>query len=148
MRTAIRNAVIAALLVGASAASQARGPNSYELLATLPDTTAAQQETIHRIESERRSAYADLFAKQRAERERIDAEAAQKLRKALGDEGYRNYADWKLSHGHGRGHDRMHARGKRGDHPHPGRRGGPGTSGGPDMPPAFDADDSDDAPNA
>lgn len=146
MRTAIRNAVIAALLVGASAASQARGPNSYELLATLPDTTAAQQETIHRIESERRSAYADLFAKQRTERERIDAETAQKLRKALGDEGYRNYAEWKMSHG--RDHGRMHARGKRGDHPHPGMRGGPGMSGGPDMAPSADEDDIDDAPNA
>lgn len=148
MKTAIRNAVIAALLVGASAVSQARGPNSYEMLATLPDTSAAQQETIHRIENERRSAYADLFAKQRAERERIDADTAQKLRKALGDEGYRKYAEWKLSHGHGRGEGRMHARGKHGDRRHPGMRGGPGMSGGPDQAPPIDEDESDDAPKA
>jgi hypothetical protein len=145
MRTAIRSAVIAALLMGMSTLSQARGPNTYELLATLPDTTVAQQETIHRIESERRSAYAELFAKQRAEREQIDAGTAQKLRKALGDEGYRKYAEWKLSHG--RDQRRMHARGMRGDRPYPGMRGGPGMSGGPDMPEPADADDNSEGPN-
>jgi hypothetical protein len=137
MKTMIRNTVIAALLVGVSAASQARGPNSYEMLATLPGSTVEQQEAIHRIEGERRTAYTDLFAKQRAERERIDAQTSQKLRKALGEEGYRKYAEWKLAHG--RGHGRHHDRGPRGHRGHgKGRHGGP--SGEPDQPSSDDAE--------
>jgi len=144
MKNAIRNTVIIALLAGASVASQARGPDSYEALATLPDTTAAQQSDIHRIENERRTAFADLFEKQRAERDRIDEQTAQKLRKALGEEGYRKYAEWKMSHGGPRGH--MHARGRHGPKA-PGLRAGPGMSGGPDMPPVDDNDDADGEPN-
>ncbi|HOX72764.1 MAG TPA: hypothetical protein PLR28_01615 [Dokdonella sp.] len=147
MKIAIRNAVIIALLAGASVASQARGPNAYEALATLPDTTAAQQADILRIENERRSAYADLFEKRRAERDRIDEQTAQKLRKALGDEGYRKYVEWKMAHAGP--HGRMHARGKHGPR-QPGMRGGPGMSGGPELAPIDpnDDDDGDDEPNA
>lgn len=145
MKNVISHTFVFALLAGASVASQARGSGSYEALATVPDTSAAQQADIHRIENERRSAFADLFEKQRAERDRIDEQTAQKLRKALGEEGYRKYAEWKMSHAGPYG--RMHGRGRHAPKA-AGMHDGPGMSGGPQMPPIDDSDEADGEPDA
>lgn len=67
----------------------------YELLATAPGITIAQQQEIRRIESERRDAHDSLRIKQRGEHARIDEQAEQRLRHALTDDGYQRYIEWK-----------------------------------------------------
>jgi hypothetical protein len=89
-----------------------RGP-SQEQLATVPGLTTAQQDAIYRIENDRRAAHEALLAKERPAHKQIEEQATQKLRAALGDEAYANYAAWKLEHRgerrHGR-HQRMRDR--------------------------------------
>jgi hypothetical protein len=80
-----------------------------EELATMPGVTPAQQAEIRKILLQRRDAqealqhkmrdeFDALHAKERSEHERVDDQASAQLRKLLGDEGYRNYAEWTLAH--------------------------------------------------
>ena len=80
-----------------------------EELATMPGATPAQQAEIRKILIQRRNAQEDihakmreqfdaLHAKERAEHERVDEQASDQLRKLLGEEGYRAYAQWSLAH--------------------------------------------------
>lgn len=76
-----------------------------EALATIDGLGAAQQADIRKILRERRDAEDALGSRlraeretldqrERAERERIEDQATQKLRAALGEDGYRSYARW------------------------------------------------------
>ncbi|MEO7430937.1 MAG: hypothetical protein ABIR62_02710 [Dokdonella sp.] len=102
---------------------------SAEELATIPSLTSEQQVQLHTLLLERRDAHAavakrtrDLMDaqrdKDRTEHERIDEQNSGRVRKLLGDEGFRQYAQWQLDH-RGRG-----AHGGRGG-PHGGRDDGP-----------------------
>ena len=133
--------MLAALLLSGSAATavaqemppagRPHGPGmvSPELLATIPDLTTVQQADLRKLLLERRDAHEAVEAKSRAERdalrkkdraehERIDSESAERVRKMLGDDGYRRFAEWQLSH-HGPPHGP-------GDGPMRGRPPGPG----------------------
>ena len=113
--------ILAALLLSGLAATavaqgmppggQPPGPGmiSPELLATIPDLTAAQQADLRKLLLERRDAHEAaaaksraehdaLMKKDRAEHERIDNESAERARKLLGDDGYRRFAEWQLMH--------------------------------------------------
>ena len=79
-----------------------------EALATLADTSAAQQIEIRKILIQRRDAHDAaheharsemdaLRTKERGEHERIDAQSSEQLRKLLGEEGYRHFAEWQLA---------------------------------------------------
>src|SRR5262249_26999316 len=81
-----------------------RGPGapSPEALATIPDLTAALQSELRKLLIERRDEHEAAAAKSRAERdalakkdraehERIDEQSADRLRKLLGDDGYRRF---------------------------------------------------------
>lgn len=72
-------------------------------LALVPGFDAAQVKDVQRIESERRDAHDQLAIRQRGEHARIDDEADDRLRKRLGDEGWRKYLEWKLQAGGPRG---------------------------------------------
>jgi hypothetical protein len=88
---------------------------SMEELATLPALSAEQQAQLHRILVERRDAHEVLAKrsrdlldaqrdKDRNEHERIDEQGSERVRKLLGEEGFRRYAEWQLAHrGPGRG---------------------------------------------
>jgi hypothetical protein len=89
------------------------GPPSPEALATVPNLTATQQTELRKILIERRDAHEAIEAKSRAEHEavakkdrgeheRIDEQSADRLRKLLGDDGFRQFAQWRLEH-HGGG---------------------------------------------
>jgi|GEM_PF-1017998 len=118
---------------------------SAEALATIPALSPAQQIELRKILLERRDAHEALhdksraameaqMSKDRAEHERIDEQGSERLRKLLGEDGFRSYAQWELGHrpGPGRGDEA----GPRG--PRPGGPGGRGEG----MPPrpAADAD--------
>lgn len=86
-----------------------RGLPSAEALATVPNLTAAQQIEVRKILVERRDAHEAAAAKSRAERdalgrkdraehERIDDQSTDRLRKLLGDDGFRQFAEWQLAH--------------------------------------------------
>jgi hypothetical protein len=81
----------------------AHGPPPHAMLidelAASPDLSIAQQQEIRKILSERRDAHDLLAIKQRNEHERIDETANEKLRKLLGDDGYRHFAQAQLAHG-------------------------------------------------
>ena len=109
-------------------------------LATIPGLSATQQTQLRHILIEQRKAmdsarqqwrkdFEALRLKQRNERDRIEDQTTQRLRKALGDSGYKAYAEWRMKHG-GRHHRGMfgpkHPRG-------PGAAGAPGR--GPMPPP-------------
>jgi hypothetical protein len=123
----IRNTLLT-LLLGAGAAQaqpmpppggphggpSPHGAPSPEALATVPGLDAAQQVEVRRILLERRDAHDGLRAKEdaermalqtryRAEHEKIDDDASARLRKLLGDEGYRNLAAWLAPDRHGPG---------------------------------------------
>ncbi|MEO8804198.1 MAG: hypothetical protein ABI304_06380 [Rudaea sp.] len=116
-----------------------RGLPSMEALATVPSLSVAQQIELRKILIQRRDAQQAARAKTRAEfdalrvkgrneRERIDDQTSEQLRKLLGDDGYRHYAEWDLDH-HGR---------RGGVDPHPSMRPRGGGRHGPDnraMPP-------------
>ena len=87
---------------------------SAEELAMIPGLSAAQQIELRKILLQRRDAQEDahnklreqlqaLHAKQRAEHERIDSQTSEQIRKLLGEEGFRSYAEWTLAHRHGPG---------------------------------------------
>jgi hypothetical protein len=80
-----------------------------EELATVPGLSAAQQADVRKILIQRRDAHEAardktrtemdaLRTKERNEHERIDGQFSEQLRKLLGDEGYRNFAEWSLAH--------------------------------------------------
>lgn len=85
-------------------------PSSSESLATIPGVSSAQQIQLRKILIERRDAMEAAHTKARDEfeaahrRERdqldqIDAHSADQLRKLLGDDGYRRFAEWEMSRG-------------------------------------------------
>ena len=85
------------------------GPPSPEALATVPNLTAVQQTELRKILIERRDADEAIEAKSRAEfqavakkdrgeHERADEQSADRLRKLLGDDGFRQFAQWQLEH--------------------------------------------------
>jgi hypothetical protein len=87
------------------------GVPSAEMLATT-DLTTAQQADVRRILMQKRDALdaaesklhaqAEALHKQmRDEHERIDAQTSDQLRKALGEDAYKRYAEWSLRHEHG-----------------------------------------------
>ena len=101
------------------------GAPSPEALATVPDLDAAKQTEVRRILLQRRDAHDALRAKEdaereaarsryRAEHERIDDESSTKLRKLLGEDGYRALAQWLVAP-RGMGPERPRG-------PHPGAR--------------------------
>jgi hypothetical protein len=82
----------------------ARTP-SPEALASVPGLDAAQQIEVRRILIQRRDAHDALHAKEiadretqlarfRTEHERVDDDSSQRLRKLLGEDGYRTFAEW------------------------------------------------------
>ena len=94
--------------------AHAPGLPAPELLATNPDLTAAQQAELRKVLADRRDAHEGVEAKSRAEHdalakkdraehERIDEQSAERLRKLLGDDGYRRFAEWLVAH-HAAGH--------------------------------------------
>jgi hypothetical protein len=98
---------------------------SPEALATVPDLDAAKQAEVRRILIQRRDAHDALRAKEdvereaararyRAEHERIDDDSSTKLRKLLGEDGYRALAQWLVAP-RGKGPERPRG-------PHPGAR--------------------------
>lgn len=81
-----------------------------ELLATIDGLGASQQADIRKILREQRDALDTLRTRtrgereaieqrERSERERIEDQTAQKLRTALGEDGYRAYARWLVQRG-------------------------------------------------
>ncbi len=128
--------IAALILCSASLAAYAQAPMggpphahglpSAEALATVPNLTAAQQIEVRKILVERRDAHEAAAAKSRAERdamakkdraehERIDDQSSDRLRKLLGDDGFRQFAEWQMTHRPGPG----------------GAEHGPGMPGGP-----------------
>ncbi|HKE46744.1 MAG TPA: hypothetical protein VKB52_01660 [Rhodanobacteraceae bacterium] len=132
----IRTLLITVLLAAGAAEAQPvpHGPQgplpppgapSPEALATAPDLDATKQADVRRILIQRRDAHDALRAKEdaeraaakaryRAEHERVDDESSTKLRKLLGEDGYRALAAWLVAP-RGPGPDRMRG-------PHPGAR--------------------------
>jgi hypothetical protein len=130
--TMIRPLLITLLLAAGAAGAQSMPPRppgpppggapSPEALATVPDLDAAKQTEVRRILIQRRDAHDALRAKEdaereaararyRAEHERIDDDSSTKLRKLLGEDGYRALAQWLVAP-RGMGPDRA-----RGSHP-------------------------------
>jgi hypothetical protein len=83
----------------------APGAPSPEALASVPDLDAAKQVEVRKLLIQRRDAHDALRAKEdaereamktryRAEHERIDDDSSARLRKLLGDDGYRALAAW------------------------------------------------------
>lgn len=95
------------------------GVPSPEMLAQIPDLTAAQQVEVRKILIARRDASDALRDKERTEHERIDDQSAERLRKLLGEDGYRTFAQSTSPHGPGRD----------GSPPHGDRPGGPDRNG-------------------
>lgn len=111
------------LCITASAAAQfgppgpppgARVPSALDI-AAIPGLSAEQQAGVRKILLQRRDAVEALMTRQRAdfealrqkernEREHIDDTAAASLRKLLGDDGMRKFAEWHGAQhgGHGR----------------------------------------------
>ncbi|MDR3390015.1 MAG: hypothetical protein P4L92_23505 [Rudaea sp.] len=139
MKTLPLSAALLAALLAASASAQPmqppHGPAGVppaEELATAPDLTATQQADVRKILIQRRDAqeaaqararaeFDALRTKERNEHERIDGQASDQLRKLLGDEGYRKFAEWDLAHrgprGDGHGPRPIGPRGGRGNGP-------------------------------
>lgn len=96
---------VAALAYAGPGAGPGRGgPGrvpSAEVLATIPDVTPAQQQELRRIAIEQRDAHEALRIKERSEHERIDERGDERIRKLLGEEGFRKFAEWKQSKGRG-----------------------------------------------
>ena len=114
------------LCVAASAAAQfgppgppPGGPVPSALdVAAIPGLSADQQAGVRKILLQRRDAVEALMTRQRAdfealrqkergERERIDDTAAASLRKLLGDDGMRKFAEWHAAQRGGHGHPGM-----------------------------------------
>lgn len=150
----IRTLLITVLLATGAAQAQPMPPGppgpppsgapSPEALATVPDLDAAKQAEVRRILIQRRDAHDALRTKEdaerdaararyRAEHERIDDESSTKLRKLLGEDGYRALAAWLVAP---RGIGPERARG-----PHPGARSNDPAAAAP-IGPDPDGDDS------
>ena len=95
---------------------------SMEELATVPALSTEQQVQLHKILAERRDAHEAIAKrsrglldaqrdKDRGEHERIDEQSSERVRKLLGEEGFRHYAEWQLAH-RGRGRGGPHAPGE------------------------------------
>jgi hypothetical protein len=119
-RTLPKRGVLALLLasvcsVDAQAGPPPPGPHgpppapSAEELATVPSLSAEQQIQLHKILAERRDAHEAIEKhsrdvldaqrdKDRAEHERIDEQSSDHVRKLLGEDGFRRYAEWQLAH--------------------------------------------------
>lgn len=104
----IRTILLSTALLSASVAAYA-GPGrdhgrgqqrlpSVETLATVPGLSVVQQQEMRRIAVEQRDAHEALRIKQRAEHERIDERGNERVRKLLGEQGFRKYAEWKQAH--------------------------------------------------
>jgi Spy/CpxP family protein refolding chaperone len=121
----MKKLILATALLTAMAAfdagAQAMGPPpghphdehvpSAELLATS-DLTPAQQADVRRILLQKRDAFdaaesklhaqfEALHKQMRDEHERIEAQTSDQLRKALGEDAYKRYAEWSVHHEHG-----------------------------------------------
>jgi hypothetical protein len=121
----MKKLIIATALLTAMAAfdagAQAMGPPpdhahgeqvpSAEMLATS-DLSPAQQADVRRILLQKREAFdaaegkvhaqlEALHKQMRDEHERIEAQTSDQLRKALGEDAYKRYAEWSLHHEHG-----------------------------------------------
>ena len=110
------------------------GVPSPEMLALIPDLTVAQQVEVRKILIARRDAIDALRDKERTEHERIDDQSAERLRKLLGEDGYRTFAQSTAPHGPGR--EGPSPRGERLGGPD---RNGPGDKAKPPQPPAAPA---------
>jgi len=106
------------------------GVPSPEMLALIPDLTVAQQVEVRKILIARRDAHDALRDKERTEHERIDDQSAERLRKLLGEDGYRTFAQSTAPHGPGRDGPPPH-----GDRPGGPDRNGPGDKTRPTLPP-------------
>jgi hypothetical protein len=111
MRHSTLSALLTTLLAGSAGAQpQPPGPPPSvpptEALATIPELSPAQQVELRNILLERRNALeaardkarAALEAQRRRDRdeiERIEEQSSARLRKALGDDGFRRYAEWR-----------------------------------------------------
>jgi len=84
---------------------------SAEVLATS-DLTPAQQADVRRILTQKRDALdaaesklhtqmEALHKQMRDDHERIESQTAEQLRKALGEDAFKRYAEWSLRHEHG-----------------------------------------------
>ena len=162
MKRLILAAALCATLAGFDAGAQPPGPMgpppggrvpSEEMLATS-DHTPAQQADVRRIltqkrdaldaaESKLRTQMEALHKQMRDEHERIETQTSDQLRKALGEDAFKRYAEWSLRHEHGP-MDGPHGPGMRGMHGPHGETNGPGTP--PPPPPGGGAGkpDSDD----
>jgi len=162
MKRLILAAALCATLAGFDAGAQAPGPMgpphggrvpSEEMLATS-DLTPAQQADVRRIltqkrdaldaaESKLRTQMEALHKQMRDDHERIDSQTSDQLRKALGEDAFKRYAEWSLHHDHGPMDGPPHGPGMRGMHGPRGDKNGPGT---PPPPPGGGAGkpDSDD----
>jgi hypothetical protein len=145
MKNLILATALFTALAAADVAAQPMGPPgpppgerapSAELLATS-DLTPAQQTDVRRIlmqkrdaldaaESKLRAQAEALHKQMRDERERIEAQTSDQLRKALGEDAYKRYAEWSLRHERGP-MDRVGGPGMRGPHGPHGDKNGPAT---------------------
>lgn len=146
------------LCIAASAAAQfgpgpphgAPVPSALDI-AAIPGLSADQQAGVRKILLQRRDAVEALMTRQRAdadalrqkernERERIEDATAASLRKLLGDDGMRGFAEWHAAqqHGHGRGPGMSHDPLDRPERPAHEPRGSMPRDGGPGPAPADD----------
>jgi len=126
MKRLILAAALCATLVGFDAGAHPPGPMgppgghvpSVEMLATS-DLTPAQQADVRRIltqkrdaldaaESKLRTQMETLHKQMRDDHERIESQTSDQLRKALGEDAFKRYAEWSLRHEHGPGTHAMH----------------------------------------
>jgi Asp-tRNA(Asn)/Glu-tRNA(Gln) amidotransferase A subunit family amidase len=152
MKRLILAAALFAALAGFDAGAQSMGPPpghphgapvpSAEMLATS-DLTPAQQADVRRILMQKRDALdaaqtkvhtqmEALHKQMRDDHERIETQTSDQLRKALGDDAYKRYAEWSLRNGHGPmfGHDGAGMHGMHMREPHGGTPTPPGAGGG------------------
>lgn len=144
MKRLILAAALCATLAGFDAGAHPPGPMgpspgghvpSAEMLATS-DLTPAQQAEVRRILTQKRDALdaaesklhaqmETLHKQMRDDHERIESQTSDQLRKALGDDAFKKYAEWSLRHEHG----------PMGGPGGPGMRGPHGDMNGPGTPP-------------
>ena len=135
MRKLLASLLLCGLAVAASAQWAPPVPSPLAL-ATIPGLSGEQQAGVRKILLQHRDAIEALASKEhaefealqqrsRAERERADDATDASLRKLLGDEGYRKFAEWHVAqrdaHGAGPGSGGPHGPGG----PRPGMRGAP-----------------------
>ncbi len=111
-QTTLASVLTALLAAGSVPAMADPGPHgsppgvpSAEALALIDNLDTKQQTEIRKILTERRNAEEALRSRmhgerealarrERTEREQLDANTSQRLREALGEEGFRHYARW------------------------------------------------------